>query len=150
MSTGERPQRWRVYATEWKGLSLRAMYSGCTKGLSFLRDVFVRYLSKPRTSPSFIPLIGTCTLRPHVLTLSLLFLTYPSHPHPTPKNALTSHWSAPLSGCSMSFPPYLRTWKIGPIYWSTWPEGLTRPLVKPSPTLLLKLSSVQKPSRSDR
>ena len=150
MSTGERPRRWRGYATEWKGLSLCAMCSGCTKGLLFLRDVSVGCPAKLHNFPSFIPLIGTYTLQPHAPTLSLLFPTYHSHPHPTPKNASTSHWSARPSGYSISFPLYPRIWKIGPICWSTWSEGLICPLVKPSPMLLPKLSSVQKPSRSGR
>ena len=132
-----------------RAISPCGVFGVCERSVTPKRRV-CRALAKLDTLHSFIPLIGTYTLQLHALTLSLLFLTHPSHLHPTPKNASTSHWSARLSGCSISFPLYPRTRKIGPICWFIWPEGLIRPLVKPSPRLLLKLSSAQKLTKSSR
>ena len=113
-------------------------------------DVSIEHRAKPIAFISYVSLIGICMAPPHTLTLSSLFRTYLLHPHLIPKNASTSRWSGRLSGCSIFSPLYPRTRKIGPTCWFTWPEGLTPPLVKPSPKLSSKHSSGRKPIRSSR
>jgi hypothetical protein len=100
------------------------------------RDAVTKHRAKSLAFTSYISLIGICTPPPCTLTSSLLFRTHLLRPHPIPKNALTSRWSARLSGYSIPFPLCPRTRKIDPTCWSTWLEGLTRPLVRPSPKLL--------------